>query len=455
MALLINEVDTLTHQIFSILENRFLFGYDVDAPKTHQLQQMKSGKHVTGKVRILSIDSGSFSDGILAAQSLLSLQTFLRQKSGNPNASIAHYFDVVAGSGAGGILAALLFTRSQNGSPLFTADEALHFLVKYRRKLFPSSPQGIFRRVFLPSRAQKLLSKTFGEMTLKDTLKPVLIPCYDFSSHAPFLFSRADALEIDGYDFKMKDVCYATSADPTVVGAVEMRSVDEQTKIVAVEGGVAMNNPTAAAMTHVLNNKQEFPFCNGVEDVLVLSLGNGESDFGWGNVTLTGAQPRFLRIAGEGASDMVDQAVSMAFGECGGRSSRSSSSNYVRIQGNGFIPPNSKHKHNKSKKSSGEVVMSITKEMLAQRNVESHLFKGKKRSEVTNLEKLEMIGGELIKEQERRKTSIFLPTVVLKQPQMHSPTPRTSSASATTSISTPSSCSLDHHNSQCCRPDKL
>ncbi|XWS17962.1 hypothetical protein CRYUN_Cryun32bG0001200 [Craigia yunnanensis] len=454
MALLINEADTLTNQIFSILENRFLFGYhenvnvnvNVDAPKTHhniQLQQMKSGKHVTGKVRILSIDSGSFSDGILAAQSLLSLQTFLRQKSGNPNATIAHYFDVAAGSGAGGILTALLFTRGQNGAPIFTAKEALHFLVQNRRKLFPSSPQGIFRRVFRPSRTQKLLNKTFGELTLKDTLKPVLVPCYDLSSHAPFLFSRADALEMDGYDFKMKDVCLATLADPTVVGAVEMRSVDERTKIVAMEGGVAMNNPTAAAMTHVLNNKQEFPFCNGVEDVLVLSLGNGEWDFGSGDLTLSGAQQRFLRIAGEGASDMVDQAVSMAFGECGG----SSSSNYVRIQGNGgFISPNSKH-NNKSKKSSGEVVMNITKEMLAQRNVESHLFKGKKSSEVTNLEKLEMIGGELIKEHERRKTSI-LPTVMLKQPQpqMQSATPRTSSASATTSISTQSSSSSDHHN---------
>ena len=143
---------------------------------------------------------------------------------------------------------------------------------------------------------------------MKDTLKPVLIPCYDFSSHAPFLFSRADALEIDGYDFKMKDVCLATSADPTVVGAVEMRSVDERTKIVAMEGGVAMNNPTAAAMTHVLNNKQEFPFCNGVEDVLVLSLGNGEWDFGSGDLTLSGAQQRFLRIAGEGASDMVSSS---------------------------------------------------------------------------------------------------------------------------------------------------
>ncbi|KAL4278403.1 hypothetical protein GQ457_03G043060 [Hibiscus cannabinus] len=433
MALLVNEADSLTNQIFSILENKFLFG-DHDnavAAKTHLEDPMKSGNHFSGKVRILSIDSGSFSDGILAAQSLLTLQTFLRQKSGNPNAAIAQYFDVVAGSGAGAILAALLFTRAENGAPLFTADQALQFLVKNRRKLFPSSPQGLFRRLFRPSGVKKLLGKTFGELTLKDTLKPVLIPCYDLCSKAPFLFSRADALEMDGYDFKMKDVCYATSADPTVVGAVEMRSVDKRTKILAVEGGVAMNNPTAAAITHVLNNKQEFPFCNGVEDLLVLSLGNGESGFCSGDDTFTPTRTKFLRIAGEGASDIVDQAVSMAFGGSG--------SNYVRIQGNGLnlMTPNI---HLKCK---NDAVMSVTKEMLAQRNVESHLFKGKKRSEVTNSEKLEMIGGELVKEQERRKTSI-LPAVVLKQKQSAA-TPRTSSASATT-ISSQSSCWLDHQN---------
>ncbi|KAE8656891.1 vacuolar protein sorting-associated protein 2-like protein 2-like [Hibiscus syriacus] len=429
MELPVNEVDSLTNKIFSILENKFLFGdhENATASKTHHEDPIKSGNHFSGKVRILSIDSGSFSDGILAAQSLLTLQTILRQKWGNPNAAIAQCFDVVAGSGAGAILAAMLFTQAENGAPLFTADQALQFLVKNRRKLFPSSPQGLFWRIFRPSGAKKLLGRTFRELTLKDTLKPVLIPCYDLCSNAPFLFSRADALEIDGYDFKMKDVCYATSADPTVVGAVEMRSVDERTKILAVEGGVAMNNPTAAAITHVLNNKQEFPFCNGVEDLLVLSLGNAESGFDSGDVTLTPTRTKFIRIAGEGASDIVDQAVSMAFGESG------NANNYVRIQGN-RLNSTASNIHPKCKI---DAIMSLTKEMLAQRNVESHLFKGKKKSEVTNLEKLEMIGSELIKEQERRKTSI-LPTAVLKQ-KRSAATPRTSSASATT-ISSQSSC---------------
>lgn len=304
------EVDKLTYEIFSILENKFLFSYDnANNPKQQsnptKLQNHMATHQSTGKVRILSIDGGGATDGILAAKSLVHLEACLRRKSGNPNACVADFFDVVAGSGAGGILAALLFTRGRGGGPVFTAEEALKFLVKNRRRIFRASPAGIFRRVFGSGKTEKLFRKTLGECTMKDTLKSVLIPCYDLSSRAPFVFSRADALEMDGYDFKMSDVCAATSADPTSVGPVEMRSVDQRTKLVAVDGGIAMNNPTAAAITHVLNNKQEFPLCNGVEDLLVMSLGNGESSLAIGEETRSPSPAGFVRIAGEGTSDLV------------------------------------------------------------------------------------------------------------------------------------------------------
>ncbi|CAL5412676.1 unnamed protein product [Camellia sinensis] len=420
------EVDKLTSEIFSILETKFLFGYEDPKLSLPQipLQDMRSGKHVTGKVRILSIDGAAATDGVLAAKSLSHLESSLRLKSGNSNARISDFFDVVAGSGVGGILAALLFTSRGGGAPIFTADEALKFVTENRKMIFRSSSGGVLRRMFRRSKNEKkTFRKVFGESTLKDTVKAVLIPCYDLTTRSPFVFSRADAVEIDGYDFKMADVCLATSADPTVVGAVEMSSVDRQTKIAAVGGGVVMNNPTAAAITHVLNNKQEFPFCNGVEDLIVVSLGNGESDFGAGDLTSSPAR-RAVQIAGEGASDLVDQAVSMAFGQ-------SRTSNYVRIQANG----NGKFgkKFNNSSMGDKKNLLSLAEDMLAQKNIESVLFEGKRLAESTNLAKLEVFAGELIKEQERRKTSI-LPTVALKQGSPSSP--RTSSA---TTLSTTSS----------------
>ncbi|KAM1319503.1 hypothetical protein TB2_004399 [Malus domestica] len=423
------DVDKLSYEIFSILENNFLFGnppstkpHNVSDPNSADLStplhHMHSSKQFTGKVRILAIDAAGATDGILAANALAHLESSLRRKSGDPNAAISDFFDVVSGSGAGGILAALLFTRGlKDGStrPMFTAKEALDFLLQNRRKIFKSSPGGIFQRVFRPAKAEKerekLFRKTFGkQLTLRDTLKSVLIPCYDMSSRAPFLFSRADAVEVDSYDFKMMDVCAATSSQP----AVEVRSVDCRTKIMAVDGGIAMNNPTAAAITHVLNNKQEFPFCNDVEDLLVVSLGNGESEFG--NLSPSGC----LRIAGEGASDLVDQAVSMAFGQ-------SRATNYARVQANGIISKMYGGPQNPNGKNKNKIdMLALTDEMLSQKNVESVLFQGKKMVQSTNVEKLEMFSGELIKEQERRKTCI-LPTVMLKQTSSSSPS-RTSSA---------------------------
>lgn len=388
--------DKITSEIFSILENKFLFG------NTHfPLHHFNPSAH-PGKVRILSIDGG---DPFLAAASLAHLESSLRRHS--PSASLSDFFDIGAGSGSGGILAALLFTRGPDNRPILSAADALHFVVENREKLFSPSPSGILRRA-LRTKPAKILRKVFGEATLKDTCKAVLIPCYDLTTSSAFVFSRADALETNGYDFKMRDVCAATLASR----ALEMRSVDGHTKISAVGGDVVMNNPTAAAITHVLNNKHEFPFCNGVDNLLVMSLGNGESGLRNGNVTSSLATG-LVQIAGEGASDLVDQSVSMAFGE-------SRASNYVRIQTNGAA-----RKLNKGD------LLGMAQEMLTQKNVESVLFQGKRLAKSTNLEKLQTFARELINEHERRKTSI-LPTVVLKH---GSPSPRTSSATTLSSLS--------------------
>ncbi|KAJ6833066.1 putative patatin-like protein 3 [Iris pallida] len=393
------EMDKLSYEIFSILENKFLFsGYSPSKSPS------PSADH--GKVRILSIDG--LGDGLLAGAVLARLESSLRLRSGDPDARLSDFFDVAAGSGLGGVLAAMLFTRGSDGKPLFSAEESLRFLSKNRshfknrsalRRIF-RSPNGIFRKLFPEP------------LTLRDTLKPLLIPCYDLSTGAPFLFSRADAVETDGYDFGIARVCSATCADKH---AVEMRSVDGRTRIVAVGGGAAAPNPTAAAITHVLNNKLEFPFANGVEDLLVVSIGSGEPerigrDVGSG----TPSRKAMVRTASHGAADMVDQAVAMSFEHTG-------SNNYIRIQGDG----------------SGGVggdCRKMVESVLRNRHVESVLFRGKKVSEQTNGEKLEWFCREVMKEQVRRKSS-RIPTVVLKQTMS---TPRTSSATTSTIITTTS-----------------
>jgi patatin-like phospholipase/acyl hydrolase len=51
-----------------------------------------------------------------------------------------------------------------------------------------------------------------------------------------------------------------------------LQNCDQQmgeTSCVAIDGGLVMNNPTAAAITHVLQNKVEFLGFEGTKDMLV------------------------------------------------------------------------------------------------------------------------------------------------------------------------------------------
>jgi hypothetical protein len=84
--------------------------------------------------------------------------------------------------------------------------------------------------------------------------------------------------------------------------------------------------------------------------------------------------------------------------------------------------------------------------MLAQRNVESVLFRGRRLSEHTNAEKVDALAAELVKEQERRRRSP-LPNVAIKQvgtPRLSSATTSSSgTATARTASTMPSPASWD------------
>ncbi|KAI3734751.1 hypothetical protein L6452_14229 [Arctium lappa] len=445
-----SEEDKLSYEIFSILESKFLFGYN--DPKLWKPKQVspeisvtptpmaafdhggvQSMKNQRGKICVLSIDGGGMR-GILPGKALAQLENALKAKSGNPNARIADYIDVAAGTGVGGVFTAMLFGSKTQSVPIFKAEDTWRFLAEHGKRLYhrKSSSAGggggsFWKRIFSGGGGGEGISHATGEfenamkeafvvngrsLTLKDTLKPVLIPCYDLSSSAPFLFSRADALETDSFDFRLWEVCRATSAEPDLFEPVQMKSVDGKTRCVAVDGGLAMSNPTAAAITHVLHNKQEFPFVRGVEDLLVLSLGTGqllEGNYDYDQVkgwkAKDWARP-MARISGDSSADMVDHAVAMAFGQ-------SRCSNYVRIQANSSNMSGYK-KTNVDSDTNVKVLIGIADEMLRQKNVESVLFGGKRIGEETNFEKLEWFAGEVVLEHERRSCRIA-PTVAFKQ----------------------------------------
>ncbi|KAF8043450.1 hypothetical protein BT93_A1704 [Corymbia citriodora subsp. variegata] len=448
------ETDKLSYEIFSILETNFLFGYDAPDQKKKLLvpdrvpdaqpEELKPRENLPqnhlevdaavagrrGKICILAIDGGGGGmRGLVFGKALAYLEGVLKAKSGNPDARIADYFDIAAGSGVGGVLAAMLFATRDRGParhPISEAEDTWRFLADKgtRGWAVPSNRGGgFFRRVLRGGSGglaastvamEKAMKEVFSIrdgkdrriLTLKDTVKPVLIPCYDLSTASPFLFSRADALRADTYDFRLWEVCRATMAEPGSVGPVEIRSMDGRTRCVAMEGGLAMSNPTAAAITHVLHNKRDFAHVRGVEDLLVLSIGTGpaaELRLEYEKVRKWRAKEwarPVARIAGDASADMVDQAVALAFGPC-------RSSNYLRIQANSSGLGRSGQRVDVDPSPSDvKMAAAMVDDMLKQKSVESVLFGGKRLSEQSNHEKLDWFAGELVQEHQRRSRGV-------------------------------------------------
>lgn len=289
------------------------------------------------RTRVLSIDGGG-TTGIVAGAALIHLEDQIRLKTGDPHAQISDFFDIIAGTGIGALLASMLVADDGSGRPLFTARDALDLITRRNSELFNVGfPAGFLlrKRRFSGKSMDKVLKQIFKRddgkvLTLKDTCKPLLVPCFDLHSSAPFVFSRADASESPSFNFELWKACRAASATPSMFKPFALTSVDGKTSCTAVDGGLVMNNPTAAAVTHVLHNKRDFPSVNGVEDLLVLSLGNGPLISG------CGSYERKLRNNGEcstssvvdivldGVSETVDQMLGNAF--CWNRA------DYVRIQ---------------------------------------------------------------------------------------------------------------------------
>ncbi|KAL7200681.1 hypothetical protein ACSBR1_032581 [Camellia fascicularis] len=352
------ELSQVTLEIFSKLEQKWL-------------------SHCEGKkTRILSIDGGG-TTGFLAGAALIHLEDQIRAKTGDSHSRIADFFDIVAGTGIGALFAAMLTAEDGNGRPLFTATDAVKFVTEKQSELYKVKHVGVFRRRrrFSGTNIDKVLKEALTRedgkvLTLKDTCKPLLVPCFDLKSSAPFVFSRADATESPSYDFELWKVCRATSATPSLFKPFNLSSVDGKTSCLAVDGGLVMNNPSAAAVTHVLHNKRDFPSVNGVEDLLVLSLGNGPLN----STSSLKLRPNgdcstasVVDIVLDGVSETVDQMLGNAF--CWNRT------DYVRIQANG---------------------VASTEGVLKERGTESLPFGGKRLLTETNGERIESFAQRLV-----------------------------------------------------------
>lgn len=85
--------------------------------------------------RILSIDGGGIR-GIIPGQVLIALEEKLKTKSKNKNAKISDFFDLIAGTSTGDILACAYLCPSEKdkSKPEFSAEEVVNLYLEEKNR---------------------------------------------------------------------------------------------------------------------------------------------------------------------------------------------------------------------------------------------------------------------------------------------------------------------------------
>lgn len=217
--------------------------------------------------RILSIDGGGIR-GIFPAAILAEFEReFL---DGN---SAGDYFDLIAGTSTGGIIALGLSI----GLP---ASKILDLYIEHGAEIFPAAapPFTSIKRFWAKVRSldyyqysreplERELRQIFGTLTLGDAQRRLCIPSFDgFTEVNVFKTPHHPDFKLDWRE-QMVTIALATSAAPTYFSIYK----DGQRRF--ADGGVWANNPVMVALVDALT-------CNVIErdQVDILSIGCGDAE---------------------------------------------------------------------------------------------------------------------------------------------------------------------------------
>jgi len=191
-------------------------------------------------IKVLCIDGGGIR-GIIPAVILGELQKRL-------GGDLHTFFDLIAGTSTGGIIALGIGTACNNGQP-YSPDELVDLYVKNGPAIFKKSwltpEKELFCPKYSPDGLEKVLAQFFQNTELKAALTPLLISSYDLQSQLPFFFKSHRIAGDPGYNWPVTDVARATSAAPTYFPPLHLTRGNQDYAL--VDGGVFVNNPSMAA----------------------------------------------------------------------------------------------------------------------------------------------------------------------------------------------------------------
>ncbi|PUZ45505.1 hypothetical protein GQ55_8G229300 [Panicum hallii var. hallii] len=308
-------------------------------------------------ITVLSIDGGGIR-GLIPATIIACLEAKLQELDG-PDARIADYFDVIAGTSTGALLTSMLAAPDENKRPIFAAKDLTTFYLENGPKIFPqrnwpgwltSSMNLIgtirgpkYDGVFLHDKIKSLTH----DMRVADTVTNIVVPAFDVKYLQPVIFTTYEAKADPLKNAHLSDICISTSAAPTYFPAHFFRTEGpdgRSREYHLVDGGVAANNPTMIAMSmltkEVLRRNPDFNPGKPTEyrNYLIISVGTGSAKLAekytapqcakWGLIQwlYEGGFTPIIDIFSHASADMVDIHAAVLF------EALHCQKNYLRIQ---------------------------------------------------------------------------------------------------------------------------
>lgn len=237
--------------------------------------------------KILSIDGGGIK-GVFPAAYLAEIERLYLDGE-----SIANYFDMIAGTSTGGIIA-LGLAKGLNSK------EVLKIYQNDGKKIFPSmkgwfwwrSIRHIFFSKFDQKNLENALQHVFEQSLINDAKIRLVIPSFEGKHGEPFIYKTPHHPDYKNDKHKlMVDVGLHTAAAPTYFKAIDDNGY------IMMDGGLWANNPIMNALVDVLS-------CYDVprENIRILSIGNGNKNFKMSNWAMIGGLASWAKRAFHAAS---------------------------------------------------------------------------------------------------------------------------------------------------------
>jgi uncharacterized protein len=239
---------------------------------------------------ILALDGGGVR-GLVSAVMLEALEQKLQALE--PNQPLSEYFDLLAGTSAGSIIACgLAKGMSASAIKRFYLDKALTIFPRFPRVVWSFiqriSAGSISRPLYDGKGLEQVLQHptAFGFLRFGELAKPVLVTSYDIYNRQAVIFLNT---KVSCQQLLVWEICRASAAVPIAFPAYLLSEptfiqfwqsqgftipdLANQSVLPLVDGGVAANNPTMLALAERLRWDDHPKY----DDILLVSFGTGQN----------------------------------------------------------------------------------------------------------------------------------------------------------------------------------